>query len=358
MFAGTKADCLPETVWKDLTGGQRFWDKNGLERTEQLREIQRRGCEIRKLERALAWMERVEEDERERERVRESASKKCGTVQKRWFSALGDAFRWSAQLEEEELEATQVSRVTENANGESRSKLVSATYGSLDGSVLAVVRYLERELELLDEEVGSVEIEDCETTTLSEDDRIQNWIEGITNATTKPRVWIPPTPRSPPSSSVYSQDSVPDDSIDITEVYTEGKRPRFTEKRPKAPGASACNGDEKLPVSTRNVGDARSSVRQPGWVVVPQRESGRRETQNLISPVKSHQWHGTEEISELNSPRRRQLMPSFIDRSKSEHSHDEDIVYDDDDDYSDSEIVYESLDEYSDSETLGFDASR
>lgn len=74
--------------------------------------------------------------------------------------------------------------------------------------------------------------------------------------------------------------------------------------------------------------------------------------------MKSHQWHGTGEISELNGPRRRQLMPSFIDRSKSEHSDDEDIVYDDDDDYSDSEIAYESLDEYSDSETLDSDASR
>jgi hypothetical protein len=353
MFAGTKADCLPETLWKDLTNSQESWDKKGLKRLEQLREIQQRRWEIRKLELALERMDRIEKEERERER------KKCGAGGKKWFSALGEVFRWSAQLEEEEeLEAAQVSRVTENANGESRSKLVCTTHDSSDDGRFVVVGQLEKELELVGEEVGSVEIKNCETVTLSQDDRVQNWIESITDATVKPKVWIPPTPRSPPSPSLYSQDEVQDDSIDITEVYTEGRRPHFVDKRPNLPGSwisgsSACSGDEKLPISTGSVGEASSPVMQPGFVVV-----ARRETLNLISPVTSQQWHDTKEVSEPNSQRRRPLMPSFINGSKSEHAQDEDIVYDDENDYSDSEIAYEPPDKYSDSETVGSEASR
>lgn len=72
---------MPETCWKDLTRGQRYGDKKGLERVRRRKEMQQRAWEIKELERALEWMERVEEEEKERERE----SEKCDTGRKRWF---------------------------------------------------------------------------------------------------------------------------------------------------------------------------------------------------------------------------------------------------------------------------------
>jgi hypothetical protein len=228
---------LPETLWKDLTRGQGFWDKKGFERNGWLKEMERRESEMKELEWALAWMDRVEEEEKEKEREREREENR-GAGRKSWFSALGEVFRWSAHLEEE-LEITEVSRVAANANGESRSKLVCVTDGSSDGGMVTAVEQLERELEPVGEEVGWVEVEGCGTATISERDRIQDWIEGVTDATAKPTVWIPPIPRSPPSPSVYSQNLVSDDSIEVAEVYTDGRRHHFLEKRPKVPDSSS-----------------------------------------------------------------------------------------------------------------------
>ena len=246
MFSGTKADCLPETLWKDLTRGQGFWDMKGSERKGWLTEMRRKKWEIKQLGLALKWMDQVEEQERGRERKR---AEKCGFGRKTLFSAPSEVFRSRVDLEEE-LEVTEVSRVSANANGESRSKIDCATHDSSDNSMVTAVG----------EEVGCMEIEGCGTATLLDSDRIQDWIEDVADVTAKPTVWIPHTPRSPPSPSVYSQNLVSDDSLEVAEVYDDGRRPHFVEKRPKVPesctsGSSACSWNEKLPVSAHNVGD-------------------------------------------------------------------------------------------------------